>query len=68
MGSMPITKQQDQVPGVSEEVSALQAKNDELVKRNKELEDELAGKIAQASSAALHNYPEAKVERVRDQE
>ena len=58
---MPITKKQSDVPGVSEEVAALQGRIDELEKRNKELEEQLAGKIPQVSSASLHNYPDARV-------
>jgi hypothetical protein len=39
--------------------SSLQARIDELEKRNKELEEQLAGNIPQVSSAQLHNYPDA---------
>ena len=60
---MPIVKKQEDVPGVPEETANLQNRVDQLEKRNKELEEELAGRIAQASSAALHNYPDAKVTR-----
>jgi hypothetical protein len=49
--------------GASEEVRHMQARIDELEKRNKELEEELAGKIPQVSSAALHNYPDAEYEK-----
>jgi hypothetical protein len=64
---MPITKQQDQVPGVSEEVANLQARIDQLEKENRELREASQGNIVQASSAPLHNYPDAEV-KMREQD
>jgi cell division septum initiation protein DivIVA len=59
---VPITKKQEDVPGVSEEMHEMQNRIDQLEKRNHQLEAELAGKIPQVSSASLHNYPEAEVD------
>ena len=47
---------------MSEEVASLQAQIDQLTKRNRELEEQLAGHIPQVSSAPLHNYPDASVD------
>lgn len=60
---MPITKAQDQVPGVPEEIAAMQERIDQLEKENRELREAQAGNIPQVSSASLHNYPDAQVKR-----
>ena len=62
---MPITKEQDEVPGTSEQVAVMQSRIDELEKENRQLRDQLAGNVPQASSAALHNYPDATIPIVR---
>jgi hypothetical protein len=58
---MPITKKQSEVPGVSEEEAAQQAKADQEEKVAREEAEAEEGNIVQASSASLHNYPDAKV-------
>ena len=58
---MPIVKQQDQVPGVSEEEALKQAKADHDQKLAREQAEAEEGNIVQVSSASLHNYPDAKV-------
>jgi hypothetical protein len=58
---MPITKKQEDVPGVSETEATLRARVDDLEKENMELREQLAGNIPQVSSAPLHNYPDARV-------
>lgn len=58
---MPITKQQSEVPGVSEDEALKEQRAAEDEKRAKEIAAEEQGNIAQVSSAALHNYPDARV-------
>ena len=57
---MPITKQQDQVPGVSEEEALKEQEAAQDEKRAKEQEAIEQGNIPQVSSDVLHNYPDAK--------
>ena len=58
---MPITKKQSEVPGVSSEEFEKEELAAQEEKRAKEIQAEEEGNIAQVSSAALHNYPDAKI-------
>ena len=64
---MPITKQQSDVPGVSQEEFVKQAQADQDEKRDKELAAAEEGKIPQVSSAPLHNYPQAEYEKAEEE-